>query len=90
MMDLTWSNKNPSYKAVSIFETVRIGRDLRSTLFYKSAKKFNCVKKQPCAENLFLNFFIFLEDKLNMIDFNIFNILKLIFTCESCASSFTE
>ena len=22
MMDLTWSNKDPSYKAVSIFETV--------------------------------------------------------------------
>ena len=25
-----------------------------------------------------------------MIDFNIFNILKLIFTCESCAISITE
>ena len=28
---------------------------------------------------------IFFVDKLNIIDFNIFNILKLIFTCESVA-----
>ena len=25
MMDLTWSNKDPSFKAVSIFETVIVG-----------------------------------------------------------------
>ena len=34
--------------------------------------------------------FIFFVDKLNMIDFNIFKMLKLIFTYESCAISITE
>ena len=34
--------------------------------------------------------FIFFVDKLNMIDFNFFKMLKLIFTCESCAIPITE
>ena len=42
-------------------------------------------KKKP-----FRKTFIFFVDKLNMIDFNIFSMLKLIFTWESCAISITE
>ena len=67
---------------------------------YSSAqkKKTLCAKKDPCAKkknpvlkndprrkNFFVKIFIFFVDKLNMIDFNIFNMLKLIFTCESVA-----
>ena len=55
-------------------------------------KKDPCEKVNPCAKkmslgekNLFVKKFIFFVDKLKMIDFNIFNILKLIFTCESVA-----
>ena len=51
-----------------------------------------CKKNDPCAKkmslgekNLFSKKLIFFVDKLNIIDFNIFNILKLIFTCESVA-----
>ena len=61
-------------------------------------------KKDPCAikvnlcankmsqgiKNFSLKNYIFFVDKLNMIDFNIFKMLKLIFTCESCAISITE
>ena len=56
-----------------------------------------CKKMTPCAKKneprnkkLSLKNFIFFVDKLNMIDFNIFKMLKLIFTCESCAISITE
>ena len=50
-------------------------------------KKVNpCAKKMSLGEkNLFSKKLIFFVDKLNIIDFNIFNILKLIFTCESVA-----
>ena len=63
-------------------------------------KKWHRVQKNPCAKkrtpvkkasenkNLFVKNFIFFVDKLNMIDFNIFNMLKLIFTCESVAYLF--
>ena len=37
------------------------------------------------GEKTFSKNFIFFVNKLNMIDFNIFNMLKLIFTCESVA-----
>ena len=55
-------------------------------------KKVNsCAKNEPWKKKkTFLKNFIFFVDKLNMIDFNIFNILKLIFTCEYCAISITE
>ena len=44
------------------------------------------VKKMSLGEkNLFVKNFIFFVDKLNTIDFNIFNMLKLIFTCKSVA-----
>ena len=36
-------------------------------------------------KNLLRKKLIFFVDKLNIIDFNIFNILKLIFTCEYVA-----
>ena len=43
------------------------------------------VKKMSQEDkNIFL-IFLFFVDKLIMIDFNIFNMLKLIFTCESVA-----
>ena len=50
-----------------------------------------CAKSKPLCRKWarrkkhFRKKFIFFVDKLNMIDFNIFNILKLIFTCESVA-----
>ena len=51
-----------------------------------------CKKNDPCAKKneprrkkSFRKKLIFFVDKLNIIDFNIFNILKLIFTCESVA-----
>ena len=51
-----------------------------------------CKKKNPCAKKKwaedkkpFRNKFYIFVDKLNIIDFNIFNMLKLIFTCESVA-----
>ena len=51
-----------------------------------------CTKKTPVQKNepkrkknLFVKKFIFFVDKLNMINFNIFNMLKLIFTYESIA-----
>ena len=34
--------------------------------------------------------YIFLEDKFDIIEINNFNMLKLIFTCESCTISFTK
>ena len=48
-------------------------------------KKSPCAKNEPWRKNLFVKNFMFFVDKLNMIDFNIFNMLKLIFTCESVA-----
>ena len=55
------------------------------------AKKWPPVKKnEPRNKKLSVKNFIFFVDKLNMIDFNIFKMLKLIFTCESCAISITE
>ena len=63
------------------------------------AKKVNpCAKKmtpyakknEPRNKKLYVKKFIFFVDKLNMVDFNIFKMLKLIFTCESCAISITE
>ena len=42
-------------------------------------------KNEPWNKNLFSKKLIFFVDKLNKINFNIFNILKLIFTCESVA-----
>ena len=62
------------------------------------AKKVNpCAKKRPLCKKieprnkkLSVKNFIFFVDMLNMIDFNIFKMLKLIFTCESCAISITE
>ena len=60
-------------------------------------KKTPCEKNYPCAKineprnkKLSVKNYIFFVDKLNMIDFNIFKMLKLIFTCESCAISITE
>ena len=54
-------------------------------------KKMSSVQKnEPRNKKLSLKNFIFFVDKLNMIDFNIFKMLKLIFTCESCAISITE
>ena len=47
-------------------------------------------KNEPRNKKLSVKNFIFFVDKLNMIDFNIFKMLKLIFTCESCAISMTE
>ena len=47
-------------------------------------------KKEPRNKKLSVKNFIFFVDKLNIIDFNIFKMLKLIFTCESCAISITE
>ena len=49
-----------------------------------------CIKNEPRNKKLSVKKFIFFVDKLNMIDFNIFKMLKLIFTCESCAISITE
>ena len=49
-----------------------------------------CKKNEPRNKKLSVKNFIFFVDKLNMIDFNIFKMLKLIFTCESCAISITE
>ena len=43
-------------------------------------KKMNLGEKKSFRKKL-----IFFVDKLNIIDFNIFNILKLIFTCQSVA-----
>ena len=54
------------------------------------AKKGPCEKNEPRNKKPFGKNFIFFVDKLNMIDFNIFKKLKLIFTCESCAISITE
>ena len=48
-------------------------------------QKTTPTKKMSLGEkNLFVKI-IFFVDKLNKINFNIFNILKLIFTCESVA-----
>ena len=47
-------------------------------------------KNEPRNKKLSVKNYIFFVDKLNMIDFNIFKMLKLIFTCESCAISITE
>ena len=49
-----------------------------------------CKINEPRNKKLSVKKFIFFVDKLNMIDFNIFKMLKLIFTCESCAISITE
>ena len=49
-----------------------------------------CIKNEPRNKKLSVKKFLFFVDKLNMIDFNIFKMLKLIFTCESCAISITE
>ena len=49
------------------------------------AKKDTVCKKNEHGENLFVKNFIFFVDKLNMINFNIFNMLKHTFTCESVA-----
>ena len=50
------------------------------------AKKWPlCKKNEPSRKKSFRKKLIFFVDKLNIIDFNIFNILKLIFTCESVA-----
>ena len=55
------------------------------------AKKWPPVQKnEPRNKKLSVKNFIFFVDKLNMIDFNIFKMFKLIFTCESCAISITE
>ena len=48
-------------------------------------KKDLCVKNEPRRKYIFVKNFIFFIYKLNLIDFNIFNMLKLIFTCESVA-----
>ena len=61
-------------------------------LYYSGAQKKwpLCKKNEPRNKKHSVKNFIFFIDKLNMIDFNIFKILKLIFTCESCAISITE
>ena len=56
----------------------------------KKKKDPLCKKNEPRNKKLSVKNFIFFVDKLNMIDFNIFKMLKLIFTCESCAISITE
>ena len=48
-----------------------------------------CKKNEPRNKKLSVKNFIFFVGKLNMIDFNIFKMLKLVFTCESCAISIT-
>ena len=53
-------------------------------------KKTPVQKNEPRNKKLSVKKFIFFVDKLNMIDFNIFKMLKFIFTCESCAISITE
>ena len=53
-------------------------------------KNVPCEKKEPRNKNLSVKIFIFFVDKLNMIDFNISKMLKLIFTCESYDISITE
>ena len=52
--------------------------------------KHHLQKKEPSEKIPFHTSFIFLVDKLNIIDFNIFNMLKFIFTCEYYAISFSE
>ena len=61
-------------------------------LFYSGAQKKRplCKKKSSGIKKLSVKNLIFLVDKLNIINFNIFKMLKLIFTCESCAISITE
>ena len=49
-----------------------------------------CKKNEPRNKKISVKIFIFFVDKLNMIDFDIFKMFKLIFTCESCAISITE
>ena len=51
-------------------------------------KKIPLCKKMSLGKKPFHKSFVSLVDKLNMIDFKIFNILKLIFTCESCGIYF--
>ena len=46
-------------------------------------RKLNRLEKKE----LFIKNFMFLVDKLNILDLNFFNMLNLIFTCESCAIS---
>ena len=53
-------------------------------------KKKTPYEKNEPRKKSFNKSFIFLVDKLNMMDFNIFSILKLIVTCESCAISITK
>ena len=54
------------------------------------AKNDPYAKNLPVAKRSSIKILSILEDMLNIIDFNLFNMLKLIFTCESCAISFTE
>ena len=66
--------------------------DIEKRKYYSGAQKNDpCAKKnEPRNKKPSVKNFIFFVDKLNMIDFNIFKMLKLIFTCESCAFSMTE
>ena len=48
-------------------------------------KKMTLCKKMSLGKKPFRKKLIFFVDKLNIIDFNIFKMLKLIFTCESIA-----
>ena len=56
----------------------------------KTPVQKNEYRRESREKKPFRKTFIFFVDKLNMIDFNIFSMLKLIFTCESCAISITE
>ena len=59
-------------------------RKKKKTLCAK--KKTHLQKKLSQGEkNLFIKKLIYFVDKLNIIDFNIFNILKLTFTCKPAA-----
>ena len=64
---------------------------LQEEYMYGCDKKIDhCVKNNEPGKKTFCKNFIFFLDKLNIIDFIIFSMLKLIFTCESCAISITE
>ena len=84
------------FKVLSKNSLVYVKYFAKIFIFYSGAQKMTpCAKKDPCekmslGKKPFHKSFIFLVDKLNMMNFNIFKILKLIFTCESCAISITK
>ena len=57
---------------------------------FSGAQKRYREKKITRRKKTYLKSFIFLSVKLIILDFKIFNVLKLLFTYESCLISFTE